>query len=83
MRSRETRAGAQDLAPRWPATGLGSKEREGKRTEVYEVLFEDRDGAGRVYKARDELEWKSFAPGAAYRAKVRSNGEIVEILGPA
>src|SRR5215210_1545923 len=83
MPSREARAGAQDLAPRWPDTGLRSKQRAGNRTEVYEVLFEDRDGAGRVYRARDEVEWKGFEQGSAYRAKVRSNGEIVEILGPA
>src|SRR5215207_1644988 len=83
MPSREARAGAQDLAPRWPDTGLRSKQRAGNRTEVYEVLFEDRDGAGRVYRARDEVEWKGFEPGAAYRAKVRSNGEIVEIIGQA
>ena len=83
MPSREARAGAQDLSPLWPDSGLGSKEREGERKEVYEVLFEDRDGAGRVYRARDEVEWKGFAPGVSYRAKVRSNGEIVEILGPA
>ena len=83
MPSREARAGAQDLAPRWPDTGLRSKERAGNRTEVYEVLFQDRDGAGRVYRARDEVEWKGFEQGSAYRAKVRSNGEIVEILGPA
>ena len=83
MPSREARAGAPDLAPRWPDTGLGAKEREGERKEVYEVLFEDKDGAGRVYQARDEVEWQGFEQGAAYRAKVRSNGEIVEFLGPA
>jgi hypothetical protein len=81
--SREAKAEAGDRSPRWPDAGLGAKEREGQRTEVYEVLFEDRDRAGRVYKARDEVEWQGFEPGAAYRAKVRSNGEIVEILGPA
>lgn len=83
LTDREARAEGRGLAPRWPDTGLGANEREGKRTEIYEVLFEDRDGAGRVYRARDEVEWRSFQPGAAYRAKVQSNGEIVEILGPA
>lgn len=83
LSDREERAEGQGLAPRWPAIGLGANRREGKRTEVYEVLFEDRDGAGRVYRARDEVEWRGFEPGTSYRAKVRSNGEIVEILGPA
>ncbi|MFP5286507.1 MAG: zinc finger protein [Thermoanaerobaculia bacterium] len=82
LTDREERAEGRDLAPRWPDVGLGGDQREGKRTEVYEVLFEDRDGAGRVYRARDEVEWRSFEPGAEYRARVRSNGEIVEILGP-
>lgn len=80
--AREARAGARNLAPRWPDAGLRPQEREGRRTELYEVLFEDPDGAGRVYRARDEVEWQDFEPGTPYRARVRSSGEIVEILGP-
>jgi hypothetical protein len=81
--SRDAKAQGQDRTPRWPDAGLGSKEREGRRAELYEVLFEDRDGAGRIYRARDEVEWQGFEPGTKVRARVRSNGEIVEILGPA
>src|SRR5215210_5155094 len=33
MPSRNARAGAEDRNPNWPDPGLGSKEREGKRTE--------------------------------------------------
>lgn len=80
--SRDVKAGAQDRDPRWPDPGLRSKEREGQREETYEVLFEDRDGATRVFRARDAIEWQRFEPGTAYRAKVRRDGEIVEILGP-
>jgi hypothetical protein len=83
MPAREARAGAQDRSPRWPDPGLRSREREGQRAAVYEVLFEDRDGAGKVYRARDEVEWRGFEPGSAWRARVRRDGEIVEILGPA
>ena len=83
MPAREARAGGEGLAAQWPGLGLRGKEREGARTEVYEVLFEDRDGAGRVYRARDEVEWRGFEPGASYRARVKRSGEIVEILGPA
>lgn len=82
MPAREAKAGASDLSPEWPDAGLGAKQREGQRTEVYEVLFDDREGDSRVYRARDELEWRSFQPGASYRAKVRTR-EVVEILGPA
>jgi hypothetical protein len=80
--AREAKAGASDLSPVWPDSQLGLKQREGQRTEVYEVLFVDREGDRRVYRARDELEWKSFQPGTSYRAKVRSGGEVAEILGP-
>lgn len=79
---REARAGATGLSPVWPETRLGPQQREGQRAETYEVLFEDKDGAGRVYRARDEVEWRSFEPGAAYRVKVQGE-KIVEILGPA
>lgn len=80
--AREARASATGLSPVWPETRLGAKQREGQRTEVYEVLFEDKDGAGRVYRARDEVDWRSFEPGTAHRAKVQGE-KIVEILGPA
>ncbi len=80
--AREAKAGGADLSPDWPDARLGPKQREGQRTEVYEVLFEDKDGAGRVYRARDEVDWKSFQPGDRYRVKVQGE-KIVEILGPA
>jgi hypothetical protein len=81
MPAREVKAGAQDRDPRWPEPGLRSQQREGQRSETYEVLFEDRDGATRVFRARDEVEWKGFEPGSQHRAKVKNDGEIVEILG--
>lgn len=81
--ARQERAEGRDLAPFWPEIRPGPKQRVGQGTQYYEVLFEDGEGAGRAYRARDEAEWRSFEPGASYRAKVRSNGEIVEILGPA
>jgi hypothetical protein len=81
MPAREAKAGGTDLSPVWPDTRLAPKQREGRRTEVYEVLFDDREGDSRVYRARDEVEWRSFQPGATYKAKVRS-GEVVEVLGP-
>lgn len=82
MPGREVRADGQDLAPSWPDPGLRSNEREAKRAEVYEVLFEDRDGATRVYRARDEVEWRSFQEGSEVRAMVDGSGKIVEIRSP-
>lgn len=81
--ARQEKAEGRDLGPFWPEIRPGPKQRAGQGTQSYEVLFEDGEGAARSYRARDEAEWRSFAPGSAYRAKVRSNGEIVEILGPA
>jgi hypothetical protein len=81
MPARDAKAGAADLSPVWPDPGLSTKQREGKRTEVYEVLFDDREGDSRIYRARDEVEWKTFRPGTSYRAKVQGD-KIVEILGP-
>lgn len=82
MPGREARAGGQDLEPLWPDPELRSNEREAKRAEVYEVLFEDRDGATRVYRARDEVEWRGFEQGAEVRAKVGGDGKVLEILSP-
>ncbi|HYN22670.1 MAG TPA: zinc ribbon domain-containing protein, partial [Thermoanaerobaculia bacterium] len=42
MPAREEKAGAQDREPRWPEPGLRPQQREGQRSETYEVLFEDR-----------------------------------------
>jgi len=80
MPAREVKAGAQDRNPRWPDPGLRSQERQGMRSETYEVLFEDRDSATRVFRARDEVDWRGFEPGTEHRAKVKNDGEIVEIL---
>lgn len=82
MPGREVRVDGQDLAPLWPDPGLRSNEREAKREEVYEVLFEDKDGATRVYRARDEVEWRSFEEGSQVRAKVARDGKVVEIQRP-
>jgi hypothetical protein len=81
MPARDAKAGAADLSPVWPGLGLSPNQREGQRTEVYEVLFDDREGDSRVYRARDEVEWRSFQPGVSYRAKVQGD-KIIEILGP-
>lgn len=82
MPAREVRADGRDRSPAWPDPGLRANEREAKRAEVYEVLFEDRDGAARVYRARDEVEWRSFEEGSEVRASVARDGEVLEIRPP-
>jgi hypothetical protein len=78
---REARAEGQDRSPVWPDTNLGPKNREGSRTELYEVLFQDATGKPIRYKAANEQVWKSFEEGRTYKAKVRDSGEVVEIEG--
>lgn len=77
---RTERAAGDDQSPGWPDPGLGGGEREGKRTEVYEVLFQDEEGKSWVYKAPNESEWRTFDPGRAYKAKVRGE-EVVSVEG--
>lgn len=79
--AREAKAGGTGTSTAWPDPRLGPRQREGRRSEVYEVLFQDKDGAAIVYRARDEADWKSFEPGTAYRVKVQG-GKVVEILSP-
>lgn len=78
---REARAEGRDRSPVWPDTGLGPKKRKGKRTELYEVLFQDTKGKPARYKAPNEPVWKSFEEGRIYKAKVRDSGEVAEIEG--
>jgi hypothetical protein len=59
----------------------GPGEREGRREELYTVVFRDEDGDEVPYRTPREAEWAGFEPGRAYRAKVK-RGEVVEVLGP-
>ncbi|MDF3069281.1 MAG: uncharacterized protein K0R38_4882 [Polyangiaceae bacterium] len=61
-------------APYWPSVAHSSpNEREGARRELYTVVF--RDAAGETYRCElPERAWTAFAPGAAYRGKVRAVG---------
>ncbi|OQA14821.1 MAG: hypothetical protein BWY64_03102 [bacterium ADurb.Bin363] len=68
----------QDQKPFWPDVKLKSKERKGKRTEKYQVLFTDPKGKALTYTAKNETEWFSFEQGKAYEATV-TMGKITEI----
>jgi len=81
MPDREAKAEGQDRSAAWPDPNLGAKEREGSRTEVYEVLLQDAKGKAARYKAPNEQVWRSFEEGRTYKAKVYSSGEIASIEG--
>lgn len=76
---REARAEGRDRSPVWPATALGRREREGSRSELYEVLFRDSGNKPARYRAPTEQVWRGFEEGRAYRGKVKSNGEVTEM----
>lgn len=81
MADREAKAEGEDRSPEWPDPELGDKQREGARTELYEVIFQDKDGNPARYKAPGEQVWASFEEGRTYKAKVRGSGEVAEIEG--
>jgi hypothetical protein len=80
--AREEKSSGADHEPFWPRTRLTGNEREGKRTESYQVRFQGDGGKDIVYKAADEAEWRRFEEGASQRALVKPGGEVVRILGP-
>lgn len=81
MPDREARAEGQDHAPAWPDPRLGAKEREGKRTEAYEVHFRTAKGQPATYKAPNEQVWRSFGEGRSYKGKVYDDGRVAEVEG--
>jgi Zn-finger in Ran binding protein and others len=76
---REAKAEGTGRNPAWPDPRLGVKEREGARTELYEVLFRDADDNPAHYKAPNEQAWRTFEEGRAYKGKVKRDGEVTEI----
>ena len=81
--AREEKVTGTSRAADWPVSRLvAGNEREGKRTESYQVRFRTGDGEVIVYQAADEAEWRRFKEGGSYRALVRPGGEVERILGP-
>jgi len=79
MPDREAKAEGQDHTAVWPDLRLGAKEREGKRTELYEVLFRTAKGETATWKAPDEQAWRSFEEGRTYEGKVYGDGRVAEV----
>jgi hypothetical protein len=80
---RDAKAEGSDHAAAWPDPRLGAKERGGKRSEVYEVLFRTAKGAAATYEAPNEQAWRSFEEGRSYKGKVDGDGKVKEVEGGA
>lgn len=78
---RAAKAEGRDRSPSWPDPRLAPKEREGRREEIYEVLFRDAKARPARYRAPNEQVWRSFEEGRSYRGKVKGDGEVIEIEG--
>lgn len=79
MPGREAKAEGQDHNAVWPDPRPGSKEREGKRTELYEVLFRTAKGENATWKAPNEQVWRGFEEGRTYKGKVYGDGRVAEV----
>lgn len=78
---RTAKAAGEEPTPEWPDPEIADREREGERTEVYEVLFADEDGKSWIYKAPNEAEWRIYEVGRAYKATVQGE-KVVSVEGP-
>jgi hypothetical protein len=77
--AREERASGTDQEPYWPAVTLADDEREGSRSQWYEVRFND--AAGNLYTwVADESEWHSFALGNLHHLEVNDFGFVYQVL---
>jgi len=71
-------ASGHDLNPYWPKLNLRSNQREGKRTETYQVLF-DTDGKQYRYRVRDLAELSRFEKGSRWLLTVNAWGGVTSV----
>jgi len=76
---RTAEAGGSDHRAYWPETGLAENEREGARSESYQIVFVDDDG-NRYEMDFDEPEWLTLERGGSYELKVNQLGNPVEVV---
>ncbi len=69
----------------WPPVSLARTgtclgcEREGERSESYEVFFAEAAGSKSESKCTfDEAKWRSFAPGSKWKARVSVVGDVLD-----
>jgi len=71
-------ASGRDLNPYWPRVNLASGQREGERSEEYEVDF-DTDGKSYTYHPRDADEFSGYAIGSKWVLSVNALGGVVSV----
>jgi len=71
-------AKGSDLSPRWPEVRLRSGQREGKKTEEYNVVFKG-EGDQFRYSAKDASELARYPIGSRWELKVNTFGTVSEI----
>lgn len=76
--TRTARADGRDQAPHWPPLNLAANEREGSRTESYQVVFTDEEG-NRYEESFPLAEWQRFERGRVYTAVVDAFGNLQTI----
>jgi len=71
-------ASGHDLNPYWPQVNLASGQREGERSEEYEVDF-DTDGKSYTHHPRDADEFSGYVIGSRWVLSVNALGGIVSV----
>jgi ribosomal protein L40E len=67
-----------DANPRWPAPQLTTEQRQGERSERYEIIF-DTDGATYTYTTHDPAEFAQCQIGSRWILKVNTFNKVVSI----
>jgi hypothetical protein len=68
-RTAKAHGGASD-PPSWPSTNLSHGEREGHRTEIYDVLVTEPRSGEKTTCSFDPSRWGGFSVGAQYDGKI-------------
>ena len=74
---KETASG-HDFDPTWPALNLKANQREGERSEEYEVLFND-DGKTYVYSPSDLQRFGEFEIGSEWNVETNVLGGVTSV----
>jgi hypothetical protein len=81
MMTRSAIASNHDPSPKWPSTQLQDKERTGKRTETYQVVFEDNQQKSHL-RTFDETKWRRFEVGQRCPARMNGFGHLLSVEPP-
>jgi hypothetical protein len=75
---KQATAKGSDLNPQWPAFTLASGQREGDRTEAYNVFF-DSSGKSYTYSPKDVAEYSTYTIGSKWTLKVNGLGGVTSV----